>query len=276
MATYDDFDGVYFSVQALRLYHPICCTNNVELLVIDNNPNGNHGKSIESLSKWIPNLKYIPFTKKTSTSTRNEIFRNATGKYCISMDCHVLLKNNSIDALLKYYSENEDCKNLIQGPMLYDNISGYSTHFKPTWGGDMFGQWDKDEEGFKKGEPFEIPMHGLGLFSCETKNWLGFNEHFRGFGGEEGYIHEKFRQNGGKAICLPALGWLHRFARPEGVKYPLILEDRIWNYFVGWLELKKDPEHPMIKEIYSAFQNRIPKQSLDYIFNEAKKITGVT
>jgi hypothetical protein len=33
MATYDDFDGVYFTVQALRLYHDL---RDTELVVVDN------------------------------------------------------------------------------------------------------------------------------------------------------------------------------------------------------------------------------------------------
>jgi hypothetical protein len=41
---------------------------------------------------------------------------------------------------------------------------------------------------------------------------------------------------GGKAICLPQFKWMHRFGRPNGVPYKLALEDRVWNYFVGWLE----------------------------------------
>jgi hypothetical protein len=68
-------------------------------------------------------------------------------------------------------------------------------------------------------EPFEIPGQGLGLFTCLKDAWLGFNEHFTGFGGEEMYIHEKYRQAGHKAICLPWLKWGHRFGRPNGMPY---------------------------------------------------------
>jgi hypothetical protein len=53
-------------------------------------------------------------------------------------------------------------------------------------------------------EPFEVPAQGLGIFSCKKSEWLGFNPHFRGFGGEECYIHEKYRQAGRKTICLPS------------------------------------------------------------------------
>ena len=107
------------------------------------------------------------------------------------MDCHVLFPTGSLDALLRYYLKNPNCRDIIQGPMLYDDLTGCATHFKPSWGGDMYGQWDKNEQELQKGKPFDIPMQGLGVFSCETQNWLGFSKLFRGFGGEEGYIHEK-------------------------------------------------------------------------------------
>ena len=108
----------------------------------------------------------------------------------------------------------------------------------------MYGRW-VDDKGNKtileaKGldaEPFEIPMQGLGLFSCRKDAWPGFNPAFRGFGGEEGYIHEKFRQTGARTLCLPFLRWLHRFQRPLGVPYPLNWEDRIRNYLAGFGEL---------------------------------------
>jgi hypothetical protein len=273
MATYDDFDGVYFSIQALRAYHKILKEIDHEILIIDNNPDSEHGKMVKGLMGWVgENAKYIPFKQKTSTSVRNEIFKNSSGKYTISMDCHVLIEDGGLEALLRYYMQNEDCKDIVQGPMMYDNLINYSTHFSPEWRSDMYGVWGSNEEGFKSNKPFEIPMMGLGLFSCETKNWLGFNELFKGFGGEEGYIHEKFRLNGGKAICIPQLKWIHRFGRPSGVRYPLILEDRIWNYFIGWLELTKDPNHSMIVGAYEHFKNKIPNGSIDNILNNAKKL----
>lgn len=275
MATYDDYNGVYFSLQSLRMHHDICKSEDVEIILIDNNPDSPHGRANENLMKWIKNGKYVPYTLKRSTSVRNEIFRRAEGKYCISMDCHVLFYNNAINRLLDYYKVNPDCKNIVQGPLIYDHLleSAASTHFKPGWGSGMYGKWETDHQALKNGEPFEIPMQGLGVFSCETKHWVGFNKKFRGFGGEEGYIHEKFRQFGGKAICLPDFKWVHRFDRPDGVKYPLILEDRVWNYFVGWLELTQDPKHDMISQIYEHFKTRIPVKSLDILLQKAIKET---
>ncbi len=45
MATYDDYDGVYFSVQALRLYHPEILEE-AEILVVRNHPDGPCAQSL--------------------------------------------------------------------------------------------------------------------------------------------------------------------------------------------------------------------------------------
>src|SRR5438477_12942369 len=83
-------------------------------------------------------------------------------------------------------------------------------------------------------------MQGLGAFSCLKQAWLGFQPGFRGFGGEEGYIHEKFRQAGRRCLCLPWLRWMHRFGRPRGVPYRLTVEDKLRNYVLGHAELGLD------------------------------------
>lgn len=274
MCTYDDFDGVYFTIQSLRLYHSVVQNKEIEFIVVDNNPNSPQGRSTASFIKTIPESKYIPYTDKISTSTRNQIFSHAAGKYTLCLDCHVLLYPNSINALLAYYENNQNCLDIVHGPIIQDSFKGVGfSHFKPVWGMWMYGQWGSDKEKLLSGQPFEIPMQGLGLFSCETKNWRGFSELFKGFGGEEGYIHEKFRQHGGKAICIPQLKWLHRFGRPNGVPYPNKTEDRVWNYFVGWLELTKDTNHQMIKDIFRVFRNKC--KDIDKIFIQAKEAVGI-
>lgn len=270
MATYDDYDGVYFSIQALKLYQLKELDGQIQIIVIDNNPEGKHGEQVKNFVEGWAKAKYIPFSDKKSTSVRNEIFKNASGEYTLCMDSHVMFEPNAIHNLLKYYEENPNTKNLIQGPLWYDGLdSGMSTQFDPVWRSNMYGIWGTNKEALEKGEPFEIPMMGLGMFSCKTSEWQGFNENFRGFGGEEGYIHEKFRQAGAKCICLPNVKWVHRFGRPNGVPYRNVLEDRVWNYFVGWLEIYKDPEHQMIKDIYDHFKTSLPVQKLDKILEEA-------
>ena len=89
--------------------------------------------------------------------------------------------------------------------------------------------------------PFEIFAQGLGLFLTRKNAWLGFSENQEGFGGEECYIHEKYRREGRKTICLPFLKWLHRFARPDGVRYPVKDQNKLKNYVHEFKELGLDP-----------------------------------
>jgi hypothetical protein len=238
MATYDDFDGVYFSIQALRMYHPEVF-DEVEYIVIDNHPDGPCSEALKSLDAWIPNYRYVPELLRTGTSqSRNLVFKEASGEFVLCMDCHVFIVPGALRRLLDYFAAHPQTSDLLQGPLLLDDLTTLATHFKPSWGAGMFGQWDLDQAGADlNAAPFEIPMQGLGLFACRRDAWLGFHPDFRGFGGEEGYIHEKFRQHGRRTLCLPFLRWLHRFSRPMGVPYPAPWDDRIRNYLIGYREL---------------------------------------
>jgi len=272
MATYDDFDGVFFTIQALRMYHNLCNTDKVEFVVLDSNPDSTH---VQECKKFVENNvkgKYIAYKDRISSFNKYKIADHANGEYVLILDCHVLLQNHAIDNLVQYFENNYPCKDLIQGPLLYDNLQSISTHFDPVWRGDMYGIWATDAKAYALGLPFEIPMQGMGLLAFKKSAWQGINSNFKGFGGEEGYIAEKFRQWGGKNICLPSLGWNHRFGRPGGVKYRLVLEDRIWNYFIGWLEITQDPNHKMIQDIKDHFKKRVPEKSIDNIFESAKQI----
>jgi hypothetical protein len=86
-------------------------------------------------------------------------------------------------------------------------------------------------------QPFEIPGMGLGFFSMRRDQWVGFNEHARGFGGEELYVHEKVRRKGGKVLCPPEVKWCHRFGRPGGVPYPINRYGKTRNYVLEFQEL---------------------------------------
>lgn len=272
MAVYDDYDGLYFTIQSLRIYQLSGIENDVEFIIIDNNPSTVCGEATKKfVNNWVKG-KYIPFSDKKSTSIRNEIFNQATGEYTLCMDSHVMLEPGAIKNLLDYYNKNPDTKNLISGPLWYDDLKSVSTHFKPVWNDIMYGVWETNGDLYEKGDPFEIPMMGLGVFSCKTSEWQGFNPNFKGFGGEEGYIHEKFRRAGGKCICLPNFRWNHRFDRPNGVPYPNIIEDRVWNYFVGWLEILKDPRDPFFEGIINTFKDKLPEPVIRNIFQKAKVI----
>lgn len=276
MAHYEDFDGVYFTIQNLRLNHNACLPD-VEFIVIDNSPNTLSGKAVEHFCKSVGGIRYIPYPDVVGTaSTRNRIFAEASAPVVVCMDCHVMPRwpdfcKNVID----YFESGTD--GLIQGPLFYDNLLTCYTHFNPVWSSQMFGVWGSArrlEDGrvvstsnvggqmqvhFLRGdhkspmdiqtipnlpmvglspddEDIEIPCQGLGMFMSRKETWLGFNKDFKGFGGEEGYIHLKYQRAGRKCLSVSKFGWVHRFGRPLGVKYPLDLRDRVRNYVLGHLE----------------------------------------
>ena len=263
MATYDDFDGVYFSVQAIRMYHPEV-VEQTEIIIIDNHPEGAGSQSLKTLDRQVSGYRYVPFNRFASTAVRDLIFREASADFVLCMDSHVLLYPGAIKNLIQYYDHNPRTADLLHGPMLSDSQKTVSTHFIPTWGAGMYGQWGADVRGEDpNGDPFEIQMQGLGLFTCRKAVWPGFNPRFSGFGGEEGYIHEKFRQQGGKVLCLPFLRWLHRFLRPMGVQYPLNWKDRIRNYYIGFTELGMDTS-----PIESHFSEQLGKGAFSAVKDE--------
>jgi glycosyltransferase involved in cell wall biosynthesis len=248
MATYDDFDGVYFTLQALRLYQDLSDT---EIVVIDNYGCETTREFVES---WTDS-RYIRSTEIVGTAAgRDQLFREARGEAVLCCDSHVLFVYGAIARLKRYYRDHPGTNDLLQGPLLYDDARNISTHFHPQWRDQMWGTWETDPRGLDPdGEPFEIPMQGLGVFSARKEAWPGFNPAFRGFGGEEGYIHEKFRQAGARCLCLPWLRWMHRFGRPKGVPYPLSVEDKFRNYLIGHAELGLDLA-PIV-EHFSAYLN---------------------
>jgi hypothetical protein len=238
MVTYDDFDGVWFTIQSLRLFHAEAM-DDVEFLILDNNPDSKHGEALSRFSAWLrPQDRLFPVKGKVGTAVRQQLFELARTDWLMCLDCHVLVSPSAVTKLIDFFRDGRDEGCLLQGPLLMDNLKKICTHFDPVWRAGMWGIWAEDERGLSvEGAPFEIPSQGLGLFACSVASWPGFNPRFRGFGGEEGYIHEKFRQLGRRTICLPWLRWCHRFERPNGTPYPNVWGDRIFNYTVGHLEL---------------------------------------
>ena len=259
MATYNDFDGVYFTLQALRLYQDL---GDIELLVVDNY-GCDHTRDL--VEQWVGG-RYVRWTEAQGTAAAKEVvLREAAGDAVLCCDSHVLLYPGVVARLKRYFLDHPACADLLQGPLVYDDLKSISTHFDPVWRGEMWGVWATDPRGLDpEGAPFEIPMQGMGAFACRKAAWPGFNPRFRGFGGEEGYIHEKVRQAGGRALCLPWLRWVHRFGRPSGVPYTLRIEDKFRNYVIGHAELGLD-----LVPVVDRFSEYLPKEAMVAIMAEA-------
>lgn len=268
MPTFDDYEGTYFTIQAIRAYHPEVL-DQIEFIIVDNNPGSNHGGMLREFTNWIREpYQYLPYTKHNSTTVKNKIFDLSETPYTMCVDSHVLVVPGALKKLIDYYDAGLDDGNLLQGPLVYDDLTSYSTHFDDTWSSHMWGTWQTDTRGQDpNAEPFSIPSQGMGLFSCRTDTWLGFNREFRGFGGEEKYIHEKYKQNGKETMCLPFLRWIHRFNRPHGIPYVNDLKDRFRNYMIGHVELNLDTG--IVKE---NFKDILSHNEMEAIENESKKI----
>ncbi len=235
---FDDFTGLWATIQSLRLYHADVM-DQCELLIIDNHPDSPHGKAAKDFAEGWAATRWIPAPEAIGTApAKDRVFREARGDAVLYLDCHVLVHPGAIAKLLRYYEQHPDTTDLLSGPMVYDNLKEMATHFDDVWRDEMWGVWGTDKRGLKlRAKPFEIPAMGMGLCSCRREAWVGFNPRFRGFGGEEFYIHEKFRQAGAKCMCLPFLRWTHRFGRPQGVPFPLQLRDKVRNFMIGHREL---------------------------------------
>jgi GR25 family glycosyltransferase involved in LPS biosynthesis len=240
IATCDECDGVYFTIQSILINNPEL-DRAVEFVVIDNNPGGRCSEALSNFGKSIDGYRYIPRGELSGAAIRSVVFEEASSPYVLCIDSHVLIVPGAVSKLIEYFEANPHSRDLVQGPMICGDLRKTATHMDPRWRDGKFGTWAEDPRGTDPTAPaFEIPMHDLGLFACSRTAWPGFHSKFRGFGGEEGYIHEKFRQRGGRTLCLPFLRWLNRFCRPIGTLYVSRWEDRIRNYLIGFSELGLD------------------------------------
>jgi len=147
---------------------------------------------------------------------------------------------------MEWIADHNDCRDLVQGPLLYDDLRTTADCMNSVFGSDgMWGTWHTGTAG-PGADAYEIQMQGCGLMASRRDAWLGFNSDFRGFGGEEGYIHFKYRKFGRQVICLPFLRWLHLF-RKSAPPFPISYADRVRNYCIGFVELGLDPT-PLINQ----------------------------
>jgi glycosyltransferase involved in cell wall biosynthesis len=233
MPSYNNYKEVWFTVQALRSYHNL---DDCEILIVDNFGDKN-------LEAWVKGngsgkVRYELFTEVEGTApAKNEVFSRAKGDFVLCIDSHILLAQGSVEKLKKWIQENPSCDSLIQSPMEYDFLGMYVDTLLPKWATKMFGLWGENFSQLKN-EPYEIPMMGTGLLGSFREKWLGFHKDFRGFGGEEGYIHWKYQQHQRKVLCLPFLTWLHLFhIIGTEFNYPINTIDRVRNYIIGYKEL---------------------------------------
>lgn len=220
MATFDDFDGCEWTLTKLR--NELTgrkITDQVELLVVNNNPDSYDGKRIEALCAKV-GAHHIPYSQKQGSSAPRDLaIRSAKGKWVACCDCHIQLWFGVLPQLIEF-CRNTESRDMFHGPLVNEqfiqpdgNPALVWTHWEPVWGNNgMLGkQAGVSFEKLAEGQPIEIVGAGLGLFLVMREHWTGFLPDLEEFGSEELCIHQGYRLDGRKVWLLPWLMWWHKF-----------------------------------------------------------------
>jgi hypothetical protein len=152
MATYDDFEGAWATIQSVFLHNEWASPDDVQIVAIDTSPQGSEhrrlvrdliGKGGNALAgSRTQNIKYIAYDGPPSTTApRDLVFDHADAPIVCVMDCHVMLPSNRLRRLVDWFESNPDCQDLIHGPIVYDNLHVINTHFSDQFRGGMWGTW---------------------------------------------------------------------------------------------------------------------------------------
>ena len=199
LPSYNNFAEVYFTVQSLRMHHDM---NDKEIIIADNYGDDDLARFCKE--KGRDTVRYIRVNEFQSVSyAKNKAIESAKGEFVLCMDSHCLLKAGCFDV----DPSNDD---FISGPSINNSCDKYSIQWLPQWRSNMWGIWDEyvQFERLPK-EPVDIWGMGAGFFATRRASWPGFNKDFRGFGGESGYIQEKYRKGGRRVLCYPNMIWMH-------------------------------------------------------------------
>lgn len=152
MAHHSDYEGLWSTVQSVFLHNEWDSPNDVEIVIVDTTPSGSdHRRLVKDFvgkggnpakGSRTERLKYVDMAGFAGTTLpRDVIFEHATAPIVCVMDCHVMLPSNALRRLLEWFESNPECKDLIHGPMLYDNLHAMSTIFADQFRRGMWGTW---------------------------------------------------------------------------------------------------------------------------------------
>lgn len=266
--TRDDFAGAWMTLGGLLEYHKDFID---EIVIIDNSPkDSKHAALLQEHVAHEPIVRYIRVVgPESSCIYKDRVFRAAKSDIVLCCDSHVLFGKNAIASLRKWFESNPNSKDLITGPMskrggadamtsqqqMYVDekfeidttaelkkkpIDRIITQNNIVWRGGNCGIWRLDDRALDSTHPaFPIAQNGTGAFACLRSTWPGFHPQFIGFGGNETWLMERFRELGGQVLCLPTFRWIHRFGYPDGHKYKISWDDRVRNYLIGFNDLDR-------------------------------------
>lgn len=263
MATYDDAQGVWWTLSSLRLHHIGPHDPRIELLVVNDHPNED-----TDLTNACANAgaRLVHKSKNLGPAhAKNTIWENATGRYVLMLDCHVLLGPRSIRYIMDAIEDDTIGNDMWVGPLKNERGGVIATELLPHMRGEFFGVWHVAAD--RPDQVREVHAHGSAYALMRRSCWPGFSEHFRGFAGEEIYIHEKVRRAGGRVMYHPTLAWSHRFCRFKPVPYALTLNDKARNYLIAAYEMGWN-----IAQFRAYFGRRLPVDQMTIVERDVMAI----
>ncbi len=264
MANWDDPEGAFWTLTAIRQYHVKEDNKEVELLVVDDMP-----EKQQDLENVCSNsgARYVHHSKnKGPAHAKDSVWEHAQGDYVLLVDSHVLLAPCSVNYILDAIDSDLIGKDLWTGPLLNERGHMIASELLPEWRGQFFGVWHTDQD-LLKTKIKEIEGHGSAYTLMKREHYPYFSPHFKGFSGEELYLHQKVRNNGGKCYTHVDLGWIHRFMRSKPITYSLTLNDKLRNYLVASYEIGWS-----IKQCCDYFRPKLVKEQFDNVLSDVKAI----
>jgi hypothetical protein len=236
MAAFQDFGPTAMTLQALRArgdFDPAT----MDLLVVDN-----FGDDRLRALCAATRVRYVRWTEvQGSAPAKGRVFAESQSEWTFCIDPHIILTiPDALSRFLRWADAHPGDDSLLHGPLAYDGYdSGADRLTGETFGLDgVWGQWGGSLPSVDA-EPHEIPKMGMGLFGCRTAAWIPFASGLRGFGGEEGILHGKWRNRGRAVRCLPFMRWWHLF-RKEPAPYQPQEHDKIRNTVIGFVDAGLD------------------------------------
>ena len=60
------------------------------------------------------------------------MFAEAAGEFVLCMDCHVFIVPGALRRLLDYFDAHPDTRDLLQGPLVYDDLDALVDPLRPA------------------------------------------------------------------------------------------------------------------------------------------------
>ena len=99
MATFDDFDGVWFTVQAIAMYHPEVAAD-LWFVILDNHRRERRPPISRAWTRRVPGLRYVPFRGYSLDCGPGPDLPGGGRRRGVCLDSHVLVKPGGLAAVL--------------------------------------------------------------------------------------------------------------------------------------------------------------------------------